>query len=209
MDGGAARGGPHDGRDGLPGSFMCRRPDSCSPDAWSMEGVERAADGLAGSGRRGERTSWATGRRCWLVGRRHRTVAEEGGGLDLPPRRADVDGRRLMWRWVTEIAWSERTDVVRCWWLVVVDAVASWVERLLPSVAVTIEEGGELRDLNPLVVAVILGGLDRPSASPPGSSPPAAMAAGLGEGDGAPYGCSGGAQKIMYLQCVFCNLGLE
>ncbi|KAL5975314.1 hypothetical protein ACLOJK_031993 [Asimina triloba] len=27
-----------------------------------------------------------------------------------------------------------------------------------------------------------------------------AAAAGLGEGDGAPYGCSGGAQKIMYLQ---------
>ncbi|KAL5980435.1 hypothetical protein ACLOJK_028343 [Asimina triloba] len=31
------------------------------------------------------------------------------------------------------------------------------------------------------------------------SSPPAAMAAGLDEGDGAPYGCSGGAPKIMYL----------
>ncbi|KAL5978152.1 hypothetical protein ACLOJK_029269 [Asimina triloba] len=42
-----------------------------------------------------------------------------------------------------------------------------------------------------------------------GSLPPAAMAAGLGEGDGALYWCSSGALQTVYLQCVICNLGLE
>ncbi|KAL6004072.1 hypothetical protein ACLOJK_004619 [Asimina triloba] len=38
---------------------------------------------------------------------------------------------------------------------------------------------------------IVAAGIGHPQN--PGSSPPAAMAAGLGEGDGAPYGCSGGA----------------
>ncbi|KAL6008050.1 hypothetical protein ACLOJK_033556 [Asimina triloba] len=37
--------------------------------------------------------------------------------------------------------------------------------------------------------------------SPPWSLPPASMAADLGEGDEAPYWCSGGALQIVYLQC--------
>ncbi|KAL6005695.1 hypothetical protein ACLOJK_006266 [Asimina triloba] len=53
---------------------------------------------------------------------------------------------------------------------------------------------------NQPIFAVIMHGLDRSSAASPELSSPAAMAAGLEGEDGAPYGCSGGVLKTVYMQ---------